>query len=142
MKQCHGLNGDAFRPPDYSPALHRRGFDPDFRRLDLQNPRNIRLHLRDVRLDLGHLGHNDDIHIADSESPLANPPKSLLQQKRARGVSKTRVVVREMRSDVRQSGRAQDCVGHGVQQGIRVRMALQTLLEGDMDSPEDEPAIR
>ena len=117
-----------------------RGFDADAADVHAQAGGDVLAHEGDVGRELGRLAEDGGVDVADRVARFAQHVPHGLQQFERVGPFVARVAVREMLADIAEGGRAEQRVGHGVQQHVGVRMAEQAFLIRDVHPAQDQAA--
>src|SRR5579872_4068519 len=91
-------------------------------------------------LQLGTLEDHGGIHVDDLEPSGFRQLSGVAEEDETVAAFPTRVGVGEMHSDIAQCGRAQNGIGDGVRQHVRVRVAFQSEFAGDGDSAQNQRA--
>ena len=95
-----------------------------------------------MRPDLGGFGDDDAIGVPHGQPLGPQPLHHGLQERRAVGILEARIVVRKQPADVALPGRAQERVDERMHQDVRVGVADETLVKGNLDAADDEPPAR
>ena len=95
-----------------------------------------------MRPDTRRLREEGGVDILGRPPRLLHEADDLAQQNLTVSVSEALVGGGEMLADVTQRGRAEECVGDGVEQDVGVRMPVQPPIVRDLDAAEDQATSR
>src|SRR5437879_1887331 len=93
-----------------------------------------------MRAQLGPFCDYDGVQVHDAQAPFLQQAAHMLQETQAVRIFPFWVRVREMRSNITETRRAQERVADGVCQGVAIGMAHRAFLERDFDAAEHELA--
>lgn len=88
------------------------------------------------------LGDHGAVHVDELPACGLHGAQGFGQQHGRIGAFELGVGVGEMAANVAQAGRAQQCVGDGVQQGVGIRMAQQANAVRNLDATQHQPTPR
>ena len=140
FQQAHGRSGHALSAAGEAQALFRGGLHAHLGEGHPAGFSQVFPHLRDEGSQLGPLGNEGGVDVADGEPLLPQQGADPLQQHQAVRPLIGRVRVREQLADVPQGRGPQQGVGNGVGQHVRVGVAQQPFLKGHLHPAQDELA--
>src|SRR5208282_2385980 len=136
-RRCHSVA--AAKRAD---SLGARGFHVDARLIRAECGGEPLAHRIEIRLELGLLGENRQVGVAQPPSAIAGELPGGREQRDRVGVLVARIAVGKVPAKVARTDRAEDRIGQRMSRDVRVRMAAQSLVVLDFDAAEHEPAAR
>src|SRR5207247_491116 len=140
--QCHRQRGDRFACPDPPPAVVCLGLDAHALWRDAQASGDRLTHRGDVRAYAGRLRNDRRVDRDDGVARLADLRSDLAQQLLAVRASETRIVAREVRSEIAEVRRSEDRVHDRVEEHVTIGVASEPLRVLDRDTAQDQAAAR
>ncbi len=140
LQQTHCLSRDALAAAREAETFGGRAAHAHPRGLDAQGAREVPLHLVAVVSYLRALAYDHGVHVRHLPG-LADYRPDLTQKLHRVGVLEPLVGVGEVVADVFEAGGAQEGVGDGVGEDVGVGVAEEPLLEGYLDTAEDDLAL-
>ncbi len=141
-EQHDGVSIDRFLSSDRSHFFAGLGFDIDLTDIESQQVCNSRGNRVLVRGQLGSLGMDRAIEIADRPATLSHFIDGGKQKMSRVGVAPLRIGIRKPLTDITQSGSAEDGIRDGMQQDISITVSVKPEFILDRHTPQDQRTTR
>lgn len=136
-EQRDGVGGPALASADETEGLAGCRFYGNLEKGDLQSVRDVLAHPVNIRSDLGLFEHEGGVDIHDLEPVLREQVCDVLEQDHAGDSLEAGIAVGKVPPDIPERRGAQESVGDGMEEHIRVGMPFEAAIIRDLHAADD-----